>query len=79
MSKRAVIVIDIQNEYFASGKLPLVNIEQAATNAAQVIGTTRQRPDLLVHVRHEFPDPDAPFFHAGHRWRPHSRISGSSR
>lgn len=37
MSKRAVIVVDIQNEYFAAGKLPLVNIEQAAANAARVI------------------------------------------
>lgn len=43
MSKRAVIVVDIQNEYFASGKLPLVNIEQAAAKAAQVIDAARQK------------------------------------
>ena len=41
MSKRAVIVVDIQNEYFASGKLPLVNIEQAAAKAAQVPSVSR--------------------------------------
>lgn len=65
MNKRAIIVVDIQNEYFASGKLPLVNIEQAAANAARVIGAARQKQDLLVHVRHEFPDPNASFFTPG--------------
>lgn len=65
MSKRAVIVVDIQNEYFSSGKLPLVNIEQAAAKAAQVIDAARQNKDLLVHVHHEFPDPNASLFTPG--------------
>ncbi|MDN6320672.1 MAG: cysteine hydrolase [Marinobacter sp.] len=65
MSKRAVIVVDIQNEYFASGKLPLVNIEQAAAKAAQVIDAARQNKDLLVHVHHEFPDPNGSVFTPG--------------
>src|SRR5690554_35810 len=65
MSKRAVIVVDIQNEYFPTGKLPLVNIEGAAAKAAQVIETARQNKDLLVHVHHEFPDPNAPVFTPG--------------
>ena len=30
MSKRAVIVVDLQNDYFPTGKLPLAGIEQAA-------------------------------------------------
>lgn len=65
MSTQAIIVVDIQNEYFAAGKLPLVNIEQAAANAARVIATARQNKDLLIHVRHEFPDPNAPLFTPG--------------
>ncbi|MBD3641010.1 MAG: cysteine hydrolase [Marinobacter sp.] len=65
MSKRAVVVVDIQNEYFASGKMPLVNIEEAAAKAAQVIDAARQKKELLVHVRHEFPDPNAPVFTPG--------------
>ena len=65
MSKRAVIVVDIQNEYFSSGKLPLVNIEQAAANAARVIQMARQNKNLLIHVHHEFPDPNAPLFTPG--------------
>lgn len=65
MNKRAVIVVDIQNEYFADGKLPLVNIEQAAANAARVIDSARQNQDLLVHIHHELPDPNAPLFTPG--------------
>lgn len=56
MSKRAVIAVDIQNEYFEGGKLPLVGIERAAANAARIIADARARGDLVVNVRHETPD-----------------------
>ncbi|MFC3283091.1 cysteine hydrolase family protein [Litchfieldella rifensis] len=65
MSQRAIIVVDIQNEYFSNGKLPLVGIEKAAVNAAAVIEHARSTKDLIIHVRHEFTDPDAPFFNPG--------------
>lgn len=55
MSKRAILVVDVQNEYFPSGNLPLVGIEQAAANAAQVIAAAREAGDLVVHIRHEMP------------------------
>lgn len=65
MSKRAILVIDLQNEYFASGKLALTDIEVAADNAARVIAAARTSDDMLIHVRHEFPDPNAPIFTPG--------------
>jgi len=65
MAKRAVVVIDIQNDYFPSGKWPLVGIEAAADNAARVIEAARRAGDLVVHVRHEFAMPNPPFFEAG--------------
>lgn len=65
MSKRAIVVVDLQNEYLPSGKLPLVGIEEAATRAAQVIEAARARGDVVVHVRHEAPSADAPFFVPG--------------
>lgn len=65
MSKRALIVIDIQNDYFPGGKWTLSNIESAAGNAARVLDAARTAGDLVVHVRHENPDPGAPFFMAG--------------
>lgn len=65
MSNRALIVIDIQNEYFSTGKLPLVNIEQTSAKAVEAIDYARKNQDLLIHFRHEFPDPDAPLFTPG--------------
>jgi len=65
MTKRAIIVVDLQNEYLSSGKLPLVGIEKAVSNAARIIESARMRGDLLINVRHESPTADAPFFAAG--------------
>ena len=65
MSSRALIVVDIQNDYFPGGKWPLSGVEAAADNAAQVIAAARAAGDLVVHVRHEFPSADAPFFVPG--------------
>ncbi|MDE1169072.1 MAG: cysteine hydrolase family protein [Pseudomonas sp.] len=65
MSNQALIIVDLQNDYFPAGKWPLVGIEVAAANAARVLQATRQAGDLVVHVRHEFTAPDAPFFVAG--------------
>jgi nicotinamidase-related amidase len=63
MSKRAVVVIDLQNEYWPGGGLPLENIEGAAANAARVISHAREAGDLVVNVRHEMPG--APVFVPG--------------
>jgi nicotinamidase-related amidase len=65
MSKRAVLVVDLQNEYFPAGKLPLVGIDEAVANAARVIDGARTKGDPVIHVRHEFTAPDAPFFIPG--------------
>jgi nicotinamidase-related amidase len=65
MSKHAVIVVDLQNEYLSTGKLPLVGIDSALTNAARVINGARSSGDTVVHVRHEFTDPATPFFAPG--------------
>jgi nicotinamidase-related amidase len=65
MPKRALVLIDIQNDYFPGGKWALSGIEPAAENAAKVLAAARARGDLVVHVRHEFPTADAPFFTPG--------------
>lgn len=54
MSKRAVVVIDLQNEYLPTGKLPLSGIEAAVGNAAKVIADARAQGMPVIHVRHEF-------------------------
>ena len=65
MSNRAIIVVDIQNEYFSGGKLPLEGIEKAAANAAKVIEHARSANDLVIYVQHESADPEIPFFTPG--------------
>ncbi|GGF30292.1 isochorismatase [Aliidongia dinghuensis] len=65
MTKRALVVVDIQNDYFPAGKWPLVGIEAAADNAAQVLAAARDRGDLVIHVRHESLRENAPFFVPG--------------
>src|SRR3546814_3728380 len=65
MSKRTVLVVDLQNDYLPTGKFPLVGIGAAIDNAARVIADARAKGDKVVHVRHEFPGPDAPFFAPG--------------
>ncbi len=52
MSKSALLVIDLQNEYLPTGKLPLVNIEQATENAVKVIAKARQNGTQVIHVQH---------------------------
>ncbi|MGE8064460.1 cysteine hydrolase family protein [Pseudomonas sp. NPDC089569] len=65
MSTTALIVVDIQNDYFPGGKWPLDGVEAAADNAARIIAAARKKGDLVIHVRHETPSPDAPFFVPG--------------
>jgi nicotinamidase-related amidase len=65
MSKQALIVVDIQNDYFPQGKWPLVGAQAAADNAARLIEAFRQAGDSVVHIRHEFTSDDAPFFTPG--------------
>src|SRR4051794_5467987 len=65
MPKRALVLIDVQNDYFPGGKWTLAGIESAAENAAKVLTAARAAGDLVVHVRHEFAGADAPFFAPG--------------
>ncbi|MFJ3487698.1 cysteine hydrolase family protein [Pseudomonas sp. NPDC090202] len=65
MSNTALIVVDIQNDYFPGGKWQLNGIEAAADNGARIIVDARRKGDLVIHIRHETPSPDAPFFVPG--------------
>ncbi|MBF6622493.1 MAG: isochorismatase family protein, partial [Pseudomonas stutzeri] len=65
MSKRAVVVIDLQNEYLPTGKLPLSGIDAAVDNAAKVIADARVKNIPVIHVRHEFVHDEMPAFVPG--------------
>ncbi len=61
-NKTALILIDLQNDYFKGGKMELVGTDAAASNAAKLLKAFRDNNLPLVHVRHEFLTDDAPFF-----------------
>lgn len=65
MAKQALILIDIQNDYFPNGKWPLDGVDAAADKAVQVLQAFRQTGEAVIHVRHEFATDDAPFFAPG--------------
>ncbi|MEN9752815.1 MAG: hypothetical protein RL670_506, partial [Actinomycetota bacterium] len=59
---RALLIIDIQNDYFVGGKMQLVGAEQAAQNAAAILAIFRASGDAVVHVQHVAKSPTATFF-----------------
>lgn len=65
MSDHALIIVDLQNDYFPGGHWPLVGIEEAATNARRVLARFRDAGTPVIHIRHEFETSDAPFFAPG--------------
>lgn len=66
MNTTALIVIDIQNEYFENGGMELVNPIAASVNAGKIISHFRERKAPIIHIQHISPDPaKMPFFIAG--------------
>lgn len=62
MAKKALLLIDLQNDYFPGGDMELVGIKQASANAAELLGRFRDSRQPLVHIRHVFRSDSAPFF-----------------
>jgi nicotinamidase-related amidase len=62
MSKRAVIIVDLQKDYLASGNFALTDIDTAAANAARVVEAARGKGDRIVHVHHVARDARSPLF-----------------
>ena len=65
MTKQAILVIDLQNEYLSTGKLPLVGIDKAADNAAKIITDAREKAIQVIHVQHIFVNGEKPAFEPG--------------
>ncbi|MEM9967046.1 MAG: cysteine hydrolase family protein [Pseudomonadota bacterium] len=62
---QALILVDIQNDYFDGGLWPVENMAHVAKNAAKVLAAARARGDLIIHVYHEAVGTHAPFFQPG--------------
>ena len=62
---RALVIIDIQRDYFPGGAFPLVEPEAAAANASVILEQFRDSGEAIVHVQHVWDAPDATFMRPG--------------
>jgi nicotinamidase-related amidase len=65
--KTALLIIDIQKDYFPGGKYPLVNPLEAAQKAYMILQCFREQGSHHVHIQHISKEPDATFFISGDR------------
>jgi nicotinamidase-related amidase len=65
--KTALLIIDIQKDYFPGGKHPLVNPLEAARNAYMLLQCFREHGGHHVHIQHISKKPGATFFISGDR------------
>ena len=62
---RALVIVDIQNDYFPGGRCELVGPEQAAERASAVLEGFRERGEPVFHVQHVWEGDDAEYLAAG--------------
>jgi nicotinamidase-related amidase len=62
MDKTALILVDIQNDYFPGGKMTLEGVEPACANAARLLRHFRGKRLPVFHIRHLAMQPGATFF-----------------
>src|SRR5579862_9465002 len=62
---RALLIVDIQNDYFPGGAHPLHEPEAAAAAARAALDRFRTAGEHVVHVQHVWEGPDATFMRPG--------------
>jgi nicotinamidase-related amidase len=67
MPDTALLVIDIQNDYFPGGAMELEGADAAGSRASIAIRSFRERKLPVIHVRHVSVRPGATFFLPGTR------------
>lgn len=60
--KTALLIIDIQNDYFPGGKMELEGSIQAASAAARLLAAFRNNNWPVYHIQHQNVRPNASFF-----------------
>ncbi|HEX8924998.1 MAG TPA: cysteine hydrolase family protein [Terriglobales bacterium] len=62
---QALLIVDIQNDYFPGGRMELAGAEQAAENARKVLEHFRANGLPVIHIQHIALQPTATFFLPG--------------
>lgn len=65
MENTALLIIDVQNDYFPEGKMTLEKSEQAAENIRKVLDYFRENHLPVIHIRHISTNDGATFFLPG--------------
>jgi nicotinamidase-related amidase len=65
MSDTALVIIDIQNDYFPGGAMELEGADAAGAKASQALDAFRKKSLPVVHVRHLSTRPGSTFFLPG--------------
>lgn len=65
MTNQALILIDLQNDYFDGGRMPLHHSDAAVQAAAKLLAAFRTHGLPVIHIQHIIPRSPAPFFEAG--------------
>ena len=65
MPDTALLVIDVQNDYFPGGAMELEGADAAGAKAAQAIRQFREKELPIIHVRHLSVRPGSTFFLPG--------------
>jgi nicotinamidase-related amidase len=65
LAETALVLVDIQNDYFPGGAMELCGADAAGARAAAVLDRFRTAGAPVVHVRHESARPGATFFLPG--------------
>jgi nicotinamidase-related amidase len=76
--KRALLVIDVQNEYFA-GKLPVTHPPGSLENILRAMDCARENGIPVVVIQHTSPQKDAVVFRKGtEEWNLHPKIASQA-
>ena len=65
MMSKALLLVDIQNEYFPGGKLPLEGSVEASLKAQEALTHFRNEKLPIIHIQHITTRPGVPIFIAG--------------
>ncbi|WP_428742431.1 cysteine hydrolase family protein [Tenacibaculum sp.] len=58
----ALILIDLQNDYFPNGKMKLSQSEKASLNAKEILEHFRKKNLPVIHIQHKSTRPGSTFF-----------------
>jgi len=62
MDRSALLLVDIQNDYFPGGKMALEGVDAASVNALRLLDLFREKGLPVFHIRHLALRPQATFF-----------------